>query len=197
MEAALHKNPRMSPTRPKAARPAKPCWTDVKAQLADFDRTALIGLVHDLYAASKDNQTFVHARFALGEDVLAPYKATIARWVWPDPFVRQTASVATAKKAITAYRKAVGSPQGLAELTVFYCEQATGFSRDVGLQDEPYFDALVRMFEQALKVVGKLPQAERGPFLQRLERVRDLAADFGYGVCDEMSDLLAMTRPKG
>ena len=39
---------------------------------------------------------------------------------------------------------------------VFYCEQACGFSRDVGLHDETYFDALVRMFEQALKLAGNM-----------------------------------------
>lgn len=53
-------------------------WSDVKAKLADFDRAELLGLVQDLYAASKDNQSFLHARFGLGDDVLKPYKATIA-----------------------------------------------------------------------------------------------------------------------
>lgn len=52
-----------------------PGWSDVKTKLADFDRAGLIGLVQDLYAASKDNQAFLHARFALGGDVLKPYKA--------------------------------------------------------------------------------------------------------------------------
>ena len=33
---------------------------------------------------------------------------------------------------------------------VFYCEQASSFASDVGYQDESYFDALVRMFEQAV-----------------------------------------------
>ncbi|GAB1424128.1 hypothetical protein MASR2M16_13620 [Thauera terpenica] len=50
-----------------------PSWSDVKAKLTDFDRAGLIGLVQDLYAASKDNQAFLHARFALGGDVLKPY----------------------------------------------------------------------------------------------------------------------------
>ena len=45
---------------------------DVKAKLADFDQAGLVNLVHDLYAAQKDNQAFLHARFGLGEDVLAP-----------------------------------------------------------------------------------------------------------------------------
>ena len=54
-------------------------WSDVKAKLTDFDRAGLIGLVQDLYVASKDNQSFLHARFALGENVLKPYKATRRR----------------------------------------------------------------------------------------------------------------------
>ena len=43
-----------------------PVWSDVKARLIAFDHAGLLGLIHDLYAASKDNQTFLHARFGLG-----------------------------------------------------------------------------------------------------------------------------------
>lgn len=48
-----------------------PSWTDVKARLTDFDRANLIGLVQNLYMA---NQAFLHTRFAVGGDVLKPYK---------------------------------------------------------------------------------------------------------------------------
>ena len=57
----------------------KPTWSDVKGQLADFDRSGLIGLVQDLYAASKENQVFLHSRFGLGDDPLKPYKARLSR----------------------------------------------------------------------------------------------------------------------
>ena len=109
-----------------AAKPKKaaPSWSDVKARLAEFDRTALLGLVQDLYAASKDNQAFLHARFGLGGDVLDPYKATIDRWLWPDVHRNQDVSVSKAKKAIADYKKASGRTKGLAELTVFFCERA-------------------------------------------------------------------------
>jgi len=147
--------------------------------------------VHDLYAASKDNQAFLHARLALGEDVLKPYKATIDRWLWPDVFKDQDTSVAKAKKAIADYKKAVGQTDGLAELMVFYCERASGFSNDVGLQDEGYFDALARMFEQALKACGSLPEDREQALLVRLDAVRQLSRNLGYGVDDEMDDLLA------
>lgn len=168
-----------------------PSWSDVKSKLTDFDRAGLIGLVQNLYAASKDNQAFLHARFALGDDVLKPYKVTIDRWLWPDVFKNQDTSVAKAKKAITDYKKAIGKPDGLAELMVFYCERAAGFSNDIGLQDEGYFDALVRMFEQALKTIAILPESARPDLLGRLDEVRRISHNFGYGVGDDMDDLLA------
>jgi hypothetical protein len=77
-------------------------WSDVKTKLADFDRASLIGLLQDLYAVSKDNQAFLHARFALGSDVLKPYKATIDSWLWPDVFKNQDTSVAKAKDELLA-----------------------------------------------------------------------------------------------
>jgi hypothetical protein len=104
-----------------------PTWTDVKAKLADFDRAALLGLIQSLYSAHKDNQTFLHARFRLGGDVLEPYKKIIDRWLWPDVLRNQDTSVSQAKQAISDYKKAVGDPEGVAELMVFYCEQAAGF----------------------------------------------------------------------
>ena len=165
-------------------------WSDVKAKLADFDRNALLVLVHDLYDASKDNQTFLHTRFSLDGDPLKGYKAIITRWLWPDKFKKMDASVSTAKKAISDYKKAIGKPECVAELMVFYCEQGAGFSKDVALDDEAYYDALVRMFEQALKVIATLPSAQRDAFMKRMDGVRNLCRDFGYGVYDDMNDLL-------
>ena len=166
-------------------------WSDVKAKLASVDRAGLLVLVQDLYGAHQDNRTFLHTRFGLGEDVLEPYKQTIDRWLWPDVFREQDTSVAKAKQAIASYKKAVGEPAGLAELMVFYCEQAAGFSSDIGNQDESYFDALVRMFEQALTVANTLPASGRDTLVARLDRVRSISHKCGYGVGDDMDSILA------
>ena len=166
-------------------------WSDVEARIADVDRAGLVTLVHDLYAASKDNQVFLHARFGLGDDVLDPYKAVIDRWLWPDVYRNQDSSVAKAKKAIANYKKAGARPDGLAELMVFYCERASGFSNDTGLQDEDYFDSLLRMFEQALKAIVDLPDSQRPALWSRLDAVRRDSQDVGYGVGEEMDRLLA------
>ena len=170
---------------------SQPTWTDVKAKLAAFDRTALLDLLHHLYAAHKDNQAFLHARFGLGEDVLEPYKKTIDRWLWPDPFRNQDPSVSKAKQSISQYKKAVGDPAGLTELLVFYCEQAAGYCQDIGYQEEDFFDALVRMFEQALQSAKTLPPDGRDSLIVRLNRVREISHAFGYGVGDDMDYLLA------
>ncbi len=165
-------------------------WTDVKAKLASFDRKGLLGLIQDLYAAHKDNQMFLHARFGLGEDALSPYKETIARWLWPDSFRNQDTSVLKAKKAIADY-KAMADAAGLAELMVFYCEQAAGFSSDLGYRDESYFDALVRMFNQAFATANRLPVGSRDALIVRLDRVRSISHELGYGVGDDMDSILA------
>ena len=82
-------------------RKAADSWSSVKAGLRGFDRTALLGLVQDLYVVSKDNQAFFHARLDLG-----------------------------------------GDPEGMAELSVFYCEEAIAFLHDCGMDDEGYYSAL-------------------------------------------------------
>jgi len=126
-----------------------------------------------------------------GEDVLEPYKATIDRWVCPDVMRNQDISVAKAKKAISDYKKAIGRPEGLVELTVFYCESCMNLLGYCGMDDEGYFNTLVRMFEQALKAITALEPSQQEDFVERLERVRSEGHNWGWGVGDDMDDLMA------
>ncbi len=174
-----------------ASKRSTPSWSDLKARLADLDRAELVALVQALYAANRDNQAFLHARFALGEDVLKPYKATIDRWLWPDYRKKQDTSVAKAKKAITDYKRAVGQAEGLAELMVFYCERATGFAKEVGLQEEGYADALVRMFAQAIKAVEGLPQPPHSELWDRLDAVSRSSRGLAFDLGTELGFLMA------
>lgn len=170
---------------------SQPTWMDVKLTLAPLDRAGLLGLIHDLYTATTENRHFLHARLRLGKDVLQPYKEAMDRWLWPDALRNQDVSVAKAKRAIASYRKAVGDPAGMAELLVFYCEQAAGFSSDLGYRDEGYLNALVAMFKQALVNVAKLPAAQRRIPYARLDRTREISHCIGYGVGDDMDSLFA------
>jgi hypothetical protein len=44
---------------------------------------------------------------------------------------------------------------------VFYCEHAAGLCSGVRYQDDSYFNALIRMFEQALKAITQLSASSR------------------------------------
>jgi hypothetical protein len=74
---------------------------------------------------------------------------------------------------------------------VFYCERAAGFCSDIFTDDEGYFDALVRMFEQALKFANALSPDRRDDLISRLDRVRTISHKFGYSVGDDMDFLLS------
>ena len=58
-------------------------------------------------------------------------------------------------------------------------------------RDTAYFDALVRMFEQALKVTANLTGKVQNGFLARLNRVRSIGRQLGNGVGEDMDVLLS------
>jgi hypothetical protein len=168
---------------------ASPTWNDVKTALMEFDRAGLRGLVQDLYLARKDNQAFLHARLGLGHDQLRPFKASISRWISPDLMKGQPISVAKAKKAIADYKKAIGRPEGMAELSIFYCEEAVGFLESCSMDDDKYFAALIRMYGQSLEIASSLPPAERSTYLERLGRLRSRGKNVGWVVEEEFNSL--------
>ena len=161
-------------------------WARVKARLGGLDRADLLELVRDLYGASLENQAFLHARFNLGSQPLLPYQKQIARWLFPD--INQDYSVARAKAVITAYRRVPGSRAGVAELEVFFCEQATAFCADVALDDGAFYDALVRMFAAALRDTAGLDAPSADALWHRLDAVKAKAEDFGYGAGDGVAE---------
>ena len=168
---------------------ASPTWSDVRTALLDFDRAGLRGLVQDLYTASKDNQAFLHASLGLGHDQLQPFKACISNWICPDVMKNQLISISKAKKAIADYKKAIGRPEGMAELSIFYCEEAFSFLESCSMEDESYFAALIRMYGRSLEFVSSLPPAERTTYLERLDKLRSRGRNVGWGVEEELNSL--------
>jgi hypothetical protein len=68
--------------------------------------------------------------------------------------------------------------------------QSSPFELHFSLDDESYFEALVRMFGQALKVIKTLPQTQPPALLARLDAVRQISHAIGYGVGEDMDSLL-------
>lgn len=164
-------------------------WGELKAELTKFDRAGLLGLLKDLHALNPANRAFLAARLGVGSDPLTPFKKVISRWIYPDLIKGQDVSVAKAKKAIADYRKAIGRPDGLAELSIYYCEQAARLVGDCGFEDESYYTALVRMFDQGLTHATALPGPDREQMLGRLDVVRGSLRGVGWGVSDAVNEI--------
>jgi len=137
---------------------------------------------------SEDNRAFLHARFGLGSDPRGPYKATISRWINPDLMKGEPVSISKAKRAIADYEKAIGRPEGLAELAIFYCEVAFSFVESCSFESEKYFAALIRMYDRSVNFVLSLPPAERPTYVERLAKLRSRSKDVGWGAEDELND---------
>jgi hypothetical protein len=101
----------------------------------------------------------------------------------------QSISVSKAKKAIADYKKAIGRPEGMAELPIFYCEEAFGFLESCSMEDESYFAALIRMYGRSLEFVSNLPPGERTTYLERLDKLRSRGRNVGWGVEEELNSL--------
>jgi hypothetical protein len=57
------------------------------------------------------------------------------------------------------------------------------------MEDESYFLALIRMYDQSLKCEKNLPPTERSAYLERLDKLRSRAGYIGWGVEDELNSL--------
>jgi hypothetical protein len=153
-----------------------------------MDKKQLTGLISDLYGFSKENQAFLHARFTIGSDTLAPYKKTIRDCMYPDIFSKKPIDIAKAKKAISNYSKAVGNLAGEAELLTFFVECGNRFTLDHGDINEAFYDALNRMYRRAIDKVLRLPAEQQEEFQDRLEAIMTSSSDIGWGYHDELCD---------
>ncbi len=163
-----------------------PTWSDVKNRVASLDRKQLAQLARDLYGLSKENKDFFHARFAVGEDPLAPYKKTIAECMYPNIYRDKPIQISKAKRAISAYSKAVGDPSGEAELMTYFVECGNRFTLEFGDIDEGFYISLNLMYKRTIETVLSLPVEQRGDFRERLKEIMTSSGGIGWGYHDEL-----------
>ena len=164
----------------------RPAWSDVKRKITSMDQKQLVQLVGDLYRLSKENREFLHARFEVGDDPLAPYKKTIQGSMYPDVYKDKPIQISKAKEAIRRYSKAVGDPLGEAELMIFFVECGNSFTVEFGDIDEGFYNALNLMYRRTIEKVLGLPVDQRSDFRKRLEDIMTSSSDIGWGYHDEL-----------
>jgi hypothetical protein len=165
-----------------------PSWADVKESIASLGRSELIHLIASLYGLSQANRDFLHARFSIGDDPIAPYKKVIEECMFPDVFKNKPIQISTAKKAINEYSKAVGDAKGEAELMTYFVECGNQFTVEYGDISESFYDALLRMYARAINRVLNLPEKEQHEFRERLRTIMVTSDGIGWGYHDGLCE---------
>ena len=163
-------------------------WPDVKESIALLDKKELIQLIASLYRLCGGNRDFLHARFSIGDDPIAPYKKVIEECMFPDVMKNKPIKISTPKKAISEYSKAVGDAKGEAELMPYFVELGNKFTVEFGDMDEGFYDALLRMYQRTIKKILSLPEEEQHEFRERLRTITVISDGIGWGYHDNLCE---------
>ncbi len=170
-------------------------WRGLRAVLDKAGHKDLLSLVGDLYAFRKENQDFLHARFLKDAGTLVPYQETIEHFISPAEPWKNLVKISPARKAISDYRKAVGDPEGLAELMLFYVECGVSFTLEFGDIDEAFYSSLVGVFSDGMKMLDRCDQDVVDKLLPRFEGVVHSTSDMGWGFHDGLRDTFELYFP--
>jgi hypothetical protein len=162
-------------------------WTDVKKSLKNVESPQLIKLLKELYHLSNENKNFLHARFNESAASLENYKKIILDSLYEDPLDDDdNFDFDKADNAIKIYAKASNDNQGIADLMVYYVECGNTFTLDYGDINEAFYDALIEMYEKAIKAVLKLPKSKQAQLRKRLKNIMESANGIGWGYYDDL-----------
>lgn len=172
-------------------------WTTVKSAAGKLARDELLGLVGELYRLSKQNQAFLHARFADAEAAMEDYKKIIAACLYPDVLLDRPLQVAKAKMAVADFCKAVADPVAHVDLMLFFVEQGNAFTVDYGDIDPGFCNTLLAMGRSAVQTICSLPKELQEPFRERLAEIVSSSSGIGWGYHDEMAEIYSAAFPDG
>lgn len=132
--------------------------------------------------------------FCAAKKSLVPYFRIIERNISPAEPWKHPLSLSGGRRAISDCRKAVGDPEGLAELMLFYVECGVNFTLDFGDIDEAFYMSVLRVYADGLKILNRCDARTVSRLLPRFAAVVDATAGIGWGFHDilrEDFDLLA------
>lgn len=174
---------------PRKKQTKEPTWADVEKKLESFNNGELHRLMQDLYRLSQDNRAFFLTRLFPDKDHLFTYKKIIQNSIHPYLEDHEPLQIEIANAAVNRYVIAANNPLGSAELMTFYVECANNFTLTYGDIGEEFYDAVLDMYEYAIKTVLELPMEQQADFQERLEEVKNEASAMGWDYYDGLCEL--------
>lgn len=166
-----------------------PSWSQIKAQLAVLDKSALLELIKALYQLNADNKVFLTSRltFSQPEALAEPYKRAIQREFNSEGGFPRL-NLQSARKALNSFKKASSDPGAIIDMLLYYVEQGVSCTCQYGDIDESFYSSLESAFSEAVKLVYKVNSSEMTEtFRPRFERIVASTSGIGWGFHDYLS----------
>lgn len=163
---------------------------ELKKILSEYDQKELIKLIGELHKLNPEVRNYLSAKFQGEEAVERLFEDAqkkIKNVFFPDRGFGKL-SLATAKKAITDFKKQTDDEERAAELMVYYVELGTEFTATYGDIDETFYDSMVTTFARAVEIIDT--SYERvASYEERFSSILDEAEQVGWGYPDVLHDI--------
>lgn len=127
----------------------------LKAVLQSMDKDEVIKLMLELYSAKKEAKEFLDYYAEPNESQkLDEYKLIIGKEFYPSNNRSAKLRFSVCRKAVSDFKKLSPSHDSVAELMVFYVENACRFTYEYGDLWEQYYDSVVSNFESTLRFIA-------------------------------------------
>ncbi len=159
---------------------------ELKRHLGQRSQAELAADIVDLFTRLDPVKDYYHIRLDAGhdEELIAKYKAAIEREFFPTRGFGRV-RLATARKAITDYKKVSASIAGLVDLMLFYVEMGVRFTNTYGDIDEPFYNSMESMYARAAKII--VEHQLRDQFEPRCRRIVADTTGIGWGFHDNLN----------
>lgn len=164
----------------------KPTIREVRFYLEDQSPEELIEMLiqfYKKYDGVKESLLF-QMGYGANEELLEKQRAIIQREFFPARGFGQI-RLSVARKAVTDYKKLSPNIEGLVDLMVFYVEMGVRFTNKYGDIDEPFYNSMVKMYENALKLVKQ--NELHAQFDKRCKQIVYDTVNIGWGFHDDLS----------
>jgi hypothetical protein len=165
-------------------------WQNIRRQLDEWSKPALIALVKDIYDASSDNRDFLQARFQTEENsgaALEKYRRKIVEQFFPAHGFGKL-KLTEARKAIRDYRNATGNLPGTIDLMLTYVENGTQFTLQYGDISEPFYNSLESVLKEMAQLLSREGTEHYPRFRERVQALTAHADQIGWGYGDALRD---------
>ncbi len=160
----------------------------LKKLLLTMQKDEIIEVILELYSARKEAKEYLDFYVEPNEkEKLQEYKHIIQQEFYPSGRREPKFRFSVCRKVISDFKKLKPSAEALAELMVFYMENACKVTHDYGDLWEQYYDTVEGNFDKTLKFIKANNLWDK--FDSRLQKCVYWASDSGWGFCDSIAGL--------